>query len=251
MYESILNRFIYYTNTFLFTREQREIINTLKLEHTKRVVDISETLAESVFGYGSERVDLAKVIALLHDIGRWEQFNLTGMFNDLDADHGETGADMIIKNNILSGMDEADQGIVLTAIRQHSKKLSDTHDELTQAYVNIVRDADKLDNYFVELKDYSDKDSPNKGALPFSNEHKLNERLYEGIMNNELANHIDRKTLIDFKFSKMAWVYDIKLAKSFEIIREKGYISAIFNAIKDPDERMTRAYGKICGFLGE
>ena len=88
-----------------------------------------------------------------------------------------------------------------------------------------------------------------KSFLPFSDEHRLSERIFDSVMNNRLADSADRETKIDFKFFKLAWCYDIKLNKSIEIIREKGYIPTIFRDIHNPDERMITAYNKVCDYI--
>jgi len=64
-----------------------------------------------------------------------------------------------------------------------------------------------------------------------------------------LADIKDRETKIDFKFFKMAWIFDIKLAKSIEIIRENKYIEIIYSDINSPDKLMQTAYEKIQEYI--
>jgi len=123
MYTIIKERFLDYINSMSFNEEQKNILDTLKLTHTNRVVELSEILAISVFNNNStEYVELAKIIAVLHDIARWNQMLEYNGFTDVKGDHGETGADIILKNDMLSGLKESSQQIVLTAIREHNKK---------------------------------------------------------------------------------------------------------------------------------
>ena len=51
----------------------------LKIVHTYGVVDCSEEIARRM-GLGEEDIFLAKIIALLHDIGRFEQLKLYDSF---------------------------------------------------------------------------------------------------------------------------------------------------------------------------
>ena len=44
----------------------------LKNAHTYRVADLIKTLAESI-SFSDEEIELAELIGLLHDIGRFEQ----------------------------------------------------------------------------------------------------------------------------------------------------------------------------------
>ena len=251
MYQTIAARFYSFIDSLSFSQEEKEIINVLKLEHTLRVVELSEILAKSVFDENdSEGMNTAKIIGVLHDIGRWQQMHNRSL-SDTDSDHGEMGVALIIENNILDGIPENTQHIILTAIREHNKKYSDEFDGMTQMFVDIIRDADKIDNFFVEVKDYANNplEKSMQKVLPFSDEHRLSHDIYDCIMNNRLADSSARKTKIDFKFFKMAWCYDIKLAKSMEIIREKQYIHDIFNDIQNPDKAMIQAYEKICAYL--
>ena len=252
MYIIIEEKFYNYINSMSFNQEQKNILDTLKLTHTKRVVELSEILALSVFendNNSEENVELAKIIAVLHDIARWNQMFEYNGFTDVKGDHGETGADIILQNDMLTGLKENSKQIVLTAIREHNKKHINTYGDFTQTFVNIIRDADRIDNLYIEIENYSDKEKSMKNILSFSDEHKLSRRIYDSIMNGNLADVKDRETKIDFKFFKMVWCYDIKIAKSIEIIRRNRYIEDIYSDINSPDEPMRAAYEKIRQYL--
>jgi hypothetical protein len=250
MYSIIKERFLNYINSMSFNQEQKNILDTLKLTHTNRVVELSEILAASVFENNNltEHIELAKIIAVLHDIARWNQMLEYNGFTDVKGDHGKTGADIIVQSDILNGLERSKQQIVLTAICEHNKKIINNYDAFTQIFVDIIRDADRIDNFYIEIENYSE-DNSMKNILPFSNEHKLSRRIYESIMNSSLADTKDRETKIDFKFFKMAWIFDIKFTKSIEIIREKKYIEVIYSDINFPDEIMQTAYEKIQQYL--
>ena len=53
----------------------------LKIRHTYEVVKKSEYIAKGL-NLDKENIELAKVIALLHDIGRFEQIKEISDFND-------------------------------------------------------------------------------------------------------------------------------------------------------------------------
>ena len=251
LFFAIEKRFLDYINSMSFTKEQNNILNTLKLEHTNRVVRLSEILAESIFDENDEKdyIILSKIIAVLHDIARWEQMKTYNKFSDIQGDHGETGAEIISQHDMLNGLDDKYQQIVLTAIREHNKKHAKKYDEFTQIFVDIIRDADKIDNLYIEVENYNNSDNSMKNILPFSEEHELSQPIYDSIINSSLADSKDRETIIDFKFFKMAWCYGITIPKSIEIIRENKYIQDIYNDISSPDNKMQKAYAKICAYL--
>ena len=249
MYSIIKERFLNYIDLPV-SREQKNILDELKLKHTYRVVEISEILAASIFGNDcAEYIELAKIIALLHDIARWNQLLEYNGFTDIKHDHGEMGADIILQKYMLNGLEEHKKQIVLTAVREHNKKHTHIYDDFIQKFVNIVRDADKIDNLYIEVENYGNKDNSMKNILPFSDEHILSPRIYNSIMDGTLADSKDRETKIDFKFFKIAWCYDIKTAKGIELIIENKYLENIYSDIDNPDETMRAAYSKIWHYL--
>ena len=61
----------------------------LKIKHTYAVVEKSEYLAKCL-KLDQNHIQLAKIIALLHDIGRFEQVKQTENFSDVDGfDHAK------------------------------------------------------------------------------------------------------------------------------------------------------------------
>ena len=254
MYQIVKEKFLDYINSISFNQEQENILNVLKLTHTNRVDEISEILARSVFQNDDkcdEYIVIAKIIGVLHDIGRWNQMKTHNGFSDnlAKTDHGEIGADIILQNDILNGIGKKYQKVILIAVREHNKKDIDAHDDFTQTFLNIIRDADRIDNLYVEVENYSNNDKSMKSVLPYSDEHKLSTQIYNNVMSGTLADVKDLKTKIDFKFLKMIWCFDMKIAKSIEIIRENKYIEDIYSDIDSPDEIMQAAYEKIQQYL--
>ena len=93
----------------------------LKIVHTYGVVDCSEEIARRM-GLGEEDIFLAKIIALLHDIGRFEQLKLYDSFEPGIFDHAQYGADILFREGRIreflpeTTWDET----IETAIRYHS-----------------------------------------------------------------------------------------------------------------------------------
>ena len=67
----------------------------LKIVHTYKVVEIAKEIAEQLH-LDEEDAELTELIALLHDIGRFEQIRRYGDFRDhLTIDHAKLGADLL------------------------------------------------------------------------------------------------------------------------------------------------------------
>ena len=120
----------------------------LKLEHSFRVEQESYNIAQSL-NLSEEQKELAKLIGLLHDIGRFEQVTIYNTFKDsVSIDHAEFGVEQLIKNNFIRRFISTSKydKIIFEAIRNHNKYSIDSNlneEEMLQA--KIIRDADKLD----------------------------------------------------------------------------------------------------------
>ena len=69
----------------------------LKVEHTYRVCELCERIAEES-GFTEDEVEIAWLTGLLHDVGRFEQVRIYGTFIDADSiDHAQFGADILFK----------------------------------------------------------------------------------------------------------------------------------------------------------
>ena len=73
----------------------------LKIKHTYEVVNKSEYISKGL-GLNQENIELAKLIALLHDIGRFEQVKQTSDFLDgKDFDHANYGIKVLFEDNLI------------------------------------------------------------------------------------------------------------------------------------------------------
>lgn len=69
----------------------------LKIDHTYRVAALCERIAKSE-RMSQEDADLAWLLGMLHDIGRFEQLRKFGTFNDAESvDHAKLGADILFQ----------------------------------------------------------------------------------------------------------------------------------------------------------
>ena len=80
-----------------------------KIRHTYSVVNTSEMLAKGL-NLELEDIELAKLIALLHDIGRFEQLKRYNSYLDyLTVDHGDLGAQILLENDYIRKFIETDE----------------------------------------------------------------------------------------------------------------------------------------------
>lgn len=73
----------------------------LKVDHTYRVAALSERIAISL-GLDKADTDLAWLIGMLHDIGRFEQLKNYGTFSDADSiDHAHYGVELLFDEGLI------------------------------------------------------------------------------------------------------------------------------------------------------
>lgn len=214
-----------------------ETINR-KYYHTYRVMDISGEIAKSL-NLSEKDVELAKLIGLLHDIARFEQYKKFQTFSDLKSiDHGDFGVEILKKDSFIRKFVETNQydNIILKAVKNHNKfKIEDGLNEKELLFSKIVRDADKLDIYFEILtmfyKTPEDLDPVENGVI--SDEHM------EKILKNEDIERKMNQNKIDSLILLLCFVFDYNFKYSFEIMYKKDYINKIINRFdfKNPDTK--------------
>ena len=127
----------------------------LKIVHTYGVIRCSEEIGRRM-GLQAEDMELAKLIALLHDIGRFEQLKRFNSFEADTMDHATYGVKVLFEEGMIRQFIEEDtwDDVIRTAIAKHSDyELTGITDERTLLHARLIRDADKLDNCRVKLED--------------------------------------------------------------------------------------------------
>lgn len=213
----------------------------LKITHTYGVVAKSAQIAERM-GLSAEDKELAKMIALLHDIGRFEQLKRYNSFLPETMDHAAYGADFLFKEGTIRRFLQEDtwDQIIETAIRKHSDYiLTGVEDKRALLHARLIRDADKLDNCRVKLVD------PLETFMDISareiGKQQISEKVRTDILSGRSILSADRKTAMDFWVSYLAYFYDLNFKESLEIVKENNYVRKIVERIpySNPETRQT------------
>ena len=73
----------------------------IKIAHIERVAEIARKLAEEL-NLGQEDIEIAELIGLLHDIGRFEQIKNYNTFLDRDSiNHAEYGVKVLFEDGLI------------------------------------------------------------------------------------------------------------------------------------------------------
>ena len=204
----------------------------LKVIHTYGVVDATNYIVRNL-KLDEETSNLAKLIAILHDIGRFEQIKKYDDYHDLATfDHASFGNKVLFEDGLIRKFieEDTDDYIIEKAIENHNKyKIEENLDNRTKLFVNIIRDADKLDNFRVKnvesietLLDISEKQL---------GEQKISDKVYEDFLNHKLLQIKDLKNEIDEWISYFAFIFDLNYWPSYLYIKENNYINRNFDRV--------------------
>jgi len=211
----------------------------LKEEHTLRVCKETLRLGKAL-KLNRNALRLAEIIALFHDIGRFEQFTTYGTFDDrMSENHATLGLKVLKATNVLSGLTKTEQTIVYNAIEYHNvRKVPDNGDELIELHSRLIRDADKLDIWYVVTNYYTERHRQRNPALelelPDTSDYSL--CFVDDLLNDRVSNSHDLKSFNDMKLLQLGWIFDINFTPTFFYIHERRIIEKIITALPDTDD---------------
>ncbi|MFW6170197.1 MAG: HD domain-containing protein [Planctomycetota bacterium] len=202
----------------------------LKVDHSERVAHDSQSLAQEM-GWNSSDVHVAEATGWLHDVGRFSQFAEFGTFSDRrSVDHGQRGWKVLKESNVLANLDGKEKDAILTSVRYHNARTIPDHTgSRVNAYLKLVRDADKLDIFrivhdsvqrdgFQELPDMLPQVQLNGPLSPV---------LVEELETRRCASLEHVRSLSDFLLMQLSWVYDINYSATFNRIVQRDIVSNI------------------------
>lgn len=234
----------------------------LKIDHTYRVAGLCQRIAESL-GLSEPDVDIAWLLGMLHDIGRFEQIRCFGTFNDVQSvDHAEFGADLLFKEGLIrkfaegyyeecelarSGNEEAEQiiknnehhnkdtGLIEMAIRQHNKyRVKEDLTERQRMFCDILRDADKVDIFKVNA------DIPMEIIYDVTTEELKNgvitKEVLESFYKKETVLKSVRRSAVDHIVGHISLLFELVYKESYRQAREQGYVYKLLDFKSDVPE---------------
>ena len=225
-----------------------------KVKHTYQVVNNAKYICEDM-QLSNEDKDLAMVIALLHDIGRFDQAKQMNTFREdiTNYDHATLGVKLLFEQNEIRNFIETSKydEIIKKAVENHSKYILDeinmTDKELLHS--KIIRDADKIDSFRAKTTDdiYTMANITEKNI----EESKITDKVYNDFLNEKTILSKDRKTGIDIWVSYIAFVFGIYFNSSLKLIKEKDYINQLFDRFvyKSDAEKMVLLKDKTNNYL--
>ena len=256
--KNVINAFAEYVRNYDPSDEKIK----LKIDHTYRVAGLCQRIAESL-GLSEPDVDIAWLLGMLHDIGRFEQIRCFGTFNDVQSvDHAEFGADLLFKECLIrkfaegyyeecelarSGNEEAEQiiknnehhnkdtGLIEMAIRQHNKyRVKEDLTERQRMFCDILRDADKVDIFKVNadihmeiIYDVTTEELKN-GVIT--------KEVLESFYKKETVLKSVRRSAVDNIVGHISLLFELVYKESYRQAKEQGYVYKLLDFKSDVPE---------------
>jgi len=214
------------TNDFLIQTNLK-----YKEDHSYEVSKLCGIIAESL-QLSEEEIQMAEVIGLLHDTGRFSQFTTYKTYNDaISVNHALLGAKELQEKNALPSLEPEEQRIVLQSIQNHNLFILPPEQEKPiLLFSKIIRDADKIDIYRFMLDSESKRlngEIEKAIHLGLEGSHHFSNKMISDILNNRCCLYRDLVSTDDFKLLQLSWIFDINFDFSFTLLKEKNYIVKI------------------------
>ena len=256
--EHIKNTFQEYTDRYDSANPKIK----LKIDHTYRVADLCEQIAQSLELSAAE-VDLAWLSGMLHDVGRFEQLRRYNTFSDAQSiDHARFAVELLYDEGLIAdyvpeistaelvadartwrsmgGVNESPTAqsedmplsdILQTlriAIGEHSAyRIQKGLDERTRMFCQILRDADKVDIFRVIC------DTPMEEVYGFQTKDILRSAITPEVMQAFYEHHAVLRKLkkcpADYIVAHGSLTFELVYPESLRIAKEQGYLKQMMS----------------------
>lgn len=219
--------------------ESKENINALELKrkHTIRVWKAAKFIVQKE-DVSLEQKELAEVIAILHDVGRFEQFKAIGRYIDAkNFNHAEVGADMLQEGLIEYFVPETRKfdAIIIKAVRLHNVlNLPDDLEGMEAFQCELIRDADRLDIFYsCTREEQFDIVFARKRDTTIKS---LNPEIISMLMKRKPVDVRLVRNSIDLLALRIALLNQFKFKEGLAYIRQEGYIDKMFELFQKKTE---------------
>ena len=127
-------------------------------------------------------------------------------------------------------MNESNYDVIKKAIYSHNKKdIETSYNEREMLFSKIIRDADKLDIFFIIFIDELSYDI---------NEKLVSEKVLDAFYHRRLVDNRDRVNDFDHIFGILAFTYDLNFKYSYEHLKKRKYLDSIIDVYRIEDEKV-------------
>ncbi|MGN1172022.1 MAG: HD domain-containing protein, partial [Lachnospiraceae bacterium] len=182
-------------------------------------------------GLLKEDIDLAWLIGMLHDVGRFEQVRRYNTFEDAKSvDHAQMGIHVLWEEKRIRDYigDSAEDDLIRLAITQHNVyRIPEDLTAREAMFCNIIRDADKVDifrvNTEVALEDiYNVSTEELYSAV-------VTDRVMEDFYQHHAVLRAHKASPVDHVVGHISLVFELVYPISLRIALEQGYVDRLMH----------------------
>ena len=225
----------------------------LKEDHTVSVCKEILKLGKQL-DLNDDRLRLAEVIALFHDIGRFEQYARYRTFADQKSeDHAELGISILKKFRVFDGFEVSIRNLIYRTILYHNHAvLPDKESESCLLFTKLLRDADKLDIWRVVTAYYHRKEGGRNDAieLDLPDTPGISEGVCQDLIHERIVemNHV--RNLNDLKLLQAGWIFDVNFEPTLQAVKSRRYMDLI-REVLPRSEKIQKIFDVIQASLDE
>ena len=204
----------------------------LKIEHILRVANYSKQIATNL-KLNEEQIQLAELIGIFHDIGRFKQAEKYHTFSDKESgiNHAEYSIKVLYEDNLIEKfkVDSKYNHIIKKAVLNHNKAtIEDELEDDELLFAKIIRDADKLDIITHVITEY---DFESVFWYKEFNCDKINEELIKIMFENHTLDYAKIKNNADQILSFYNMIFDLNFKASLQELLSNTALNTFTNRI--------------------
>lgn len=217
----------------------------LKVDHTFRVAGLAERIAGSIAPDENDK-DIAWLLGMLHDVGRFEQIRKYDTFVDaISVNHAALSADLLFHDRLIRSFtdDASEDALLETAIRMHNVyELPAGLSERERMFCDILRDADKVDIFRVNCE--TPMDELYNTSMDKFYEDGISEAVEQDFRQQKNVNRSHKKTAVDTLVGHISLVFGLVYPESLKITKEQGYLEKMMG-FESRNEDTRRKMGQL------
>ena len=224
----------------------------LKEEHSRRTCEEMLYLADEL-GLTSNQRRIAEATALLHDIGRFKQFVKYRTYHDpRSVNHSLLALEVLREAKVLNNVKNGEKELIEKAIEYHGvKELPSGLDGECLLFSKLLRDADKLDIFYVVTEYYAQyKDDPEgfKLEVELPDEPWYSAEVAQAVLTGQKIDYSKLRTWNDMKLLNLGWVYDVNFPVTLKRIKQRKFLERIIDFLPE-DEAIETVKDKILEYV--
>ena len=229
----MLEQFNKYVNQFYNKNNANDKGISRKYKHSIRVMKLMQQMSNELNMDKEE----AKVVGLLHDYGRFYQWNKYHTFNDsISIDHADYGVKLLFNDNEIEKFyfNKKHYKEIKEAIYYHNKYKCPNN-----ILCKMIRDADKLDILYLHTTE-----------MILTEEGEISKQVKQTFDNENLVDYKSIITNADNIIKTLAYIYDLNYTFSFKYLKENDIIEKIYQKLKNK-EKFKIYFNKINSYIEE